>query len=308
MHTKRLSTFSTPTRLSNMNPARIGVRNGLAALVIAMVAAMPMHGCHKNPATGEYVLNLLPTAQAVRIGKQAAPKYIQKFGGLVEDPTIRRYVSKLGQRLAAVSEKPGLPWEFYVVDSAVVNAFALPGGKIFVTRGLLSKLENEAQLAGVLGHEIAHVVAEHVGQQMTKSLIAKLGRKLVLQATEEQWVALLAGVGSKLTLLHFSRAQEAEADRLALRYMTQLNYNPAALVGVMRLFKRISQGSGGLFFLQSHPVPQERIENLQRLIVKKFAYTQNTSRFDLEPRAYQKNVLSDLARLPPPDHRPRAAG
>jgi predicted Zn-dependent protease len=146
----------------------------LLTLVLA-AGLLPVGGCSSNPATGQAQLNMISEAEEVKLGSESAPRFIKQMGGEVPDAEIRRYVSRIGRNLAGACERPHLPWEFFVVDSAMLNAFALPGGKVFVSRRLMIKLNNEAELAGVLGHEIGHVTAEHIGQQMTQASLLNIG-------------------------------------------------------------------------------------------------------------------------------------
>ena len=127
------------------------------------------------PNLGQSQLNFLSEDQEVQLGEQNAPEVLKELGGELNSPTIQQHVESIGMKMAKLSERPDLPWHFYVVDTEVINAFALPGGKIFITRGLISKMDNDAQLAGVLGHEVGHVTAEHAGQQMAHDTIVGIG-------------------------------------------------------------------------------------------------------------------------------------
>jgi predicted Zn-dependent protease len=176
---------------------------------------------------------------------------------------VQRYVSDIGAQLAAVSERPGLPWTFRVLDDPTVNAFALPGGFIYVTRGILTHLDSEAELAGVLGHEIGHVTARHSVSQMSRAQLAQLGLGIgmVFSETLRQF-GDVAGAGMQLLFLKFGRDDESEADGLGVRYMTRENYDPRELSGVMAMLARSSElqsGSGRVpEWLSTHPDPANR--------------------------------------------------
>ena len=142
--------------------------------VPALLAAMLVTACATNPVTGKRELSFMSEAQEISVGRELDAQVRQEMG-LYEDDELQRYVQDLGMRLARSSERPNLPWSFAVVDSPAVNAFALPGGFIFITRGILPYLDNEAQLVGVLGHEIGHVTARHSAQQYTRGMGASLG-------------------------------------------------------------------------------------------------------------------------------------
>lgn len=272
-------------------------------LLIAMLT-----GCSVNPATGERQLNMMSEDQEISIGKQAAPGFLSEYGGEIPSDDIRLYVEELGTRLAEVSERPDLPWEFHVVDSEVINAFALPGGKVFMSRGLLAKMKNEAQLAGVLGHEIGHVTAQHIGQQMTRQQLIALGvvgLGVGAQFSDEDWVKILgagAGVGGGLYMLSFGRDQEAQADELGVRYMSKLGYNPIGQVQVMEILKGASEGGGPPEFLSTHPLPDTRIRKLEKLIQEKYPDYNNPQRYSFYEDRFQRKVLAKLKDLPRARH------
>jgi len=276
---------------------------GLAALVAAPWLATAPTGCTVNPATGERVVNFISTEQELAIGEEAAPQFLEQGGGHIPDPRIQQYVSDIGQRLAKLSERPDLDWKFHTLDSAIINAFALPGGKVFITRGLLEKMDNEAQLAGVLGHEIGHVTAIHINQRLTQQAIAQgVIAGIGAAASDSDYANLIvagASVGSQLYMLSFSREQEHQSDTLGLRYMTRAGYDPRGQVQVMRILKAAS--GGGVEFLQTHPLPQSRIDQLEQHIASKYDYTRNNPKFGLYPDRFKQNVLDRLDKLPPPE-------
>lgn len=268
-----------------------------------------LSACQYNPATGQRNFNVLSEPQEIRLGSQSKDEFLRDYGGPIPSETIRQYVQELGTRLAAVSERPHLPWEFFVVDSALINAFSLPGGKIFVTRGLLAKLGSQAELAAVLGHEIAHVTAQHQGQQMSQALVltaAMVGLGVAAERSDEDWLRVLGvstQVGGTIYLLSFSRRQEYEADELALRYISRLGYHPAAMLRVLEKLQAESGSSNPLLVIFStHPDPQARIQRLQRLIPQRYPEAQQPERYTWGIESYQQNVLNELTRLPAPKH------
>jgi len=268
-------------------------------------------GCTTNPATGKQSFTLgMSEAQELQLGLEAAPQFLQEYGGDIESPAILAYVNDLGHRLAAVSERPELPWEFHVVDSDVINAFALPGGKVFFTRGLLSRLTNEAQMAGVLGHEIGHVTALHINQriaQTTTLQTAMAGIGVAGDQLNNSWLKALGvggQVGGGMYLLKFGRDHESEADMLGIRYMTKLGYNPMGQVQVMQILKDAT-GEGGRSpeFLSTHPYPETRIERLTKIIKEKYPDYNDTSRYSLREDEFRRNILTPLSKLPPAKHK-----
>ncbi len=282
-------------------------RRLVTALVLAATLA-GLSGCVTNPATGRKQFNVLSTRQEVNLGEEAAPEFLESYGGKIPDPEIIRYVRDLGHRLAERSERPDLPWEFHALDSSVLNAFALPGGKVFITRGLLVQLEDEAQLAGVLGHEVGHVTAKHINDQMGQQLalgVVLAGIGVAAQTQDEDWLRVLgvgAQVGGTLYMLKFSRRHEYEADTLGLRYMSRLGYDPMAQAEVMEILQREAGKRGGLEMLQTHPDPDKRADHVRQLVDEQYADTQNNPQYVRHAERYRHTVLDRLKNLPPPRH------
>ena len=237
------------------------------ALVLAVAASFAVvTSCAVNPATGQREFSLVSEGQEIAMGREADPQIVAQLG-LYPDSAVQRYVSDLGLRLAAQSERPDLPWTFRVLDDPTVNAFALPGGFIYITRGILTHLESEAQLVGVLGHEIGHVTARHSASQMSRAQLAQIG--LVAGMVFSETVRDYAGVASQslgLLFLKFGRDDESQADELGIRYMTRVGYDPRELAGVMTMLSRTSDlASGGgraPEWLSTHPDPDNRSESI----------------------------------------------
>lgn len=237
-------------------------RGSAAFLLMAGLTA----GCSTNPATGERQISLIGEGQEVQMGQQADPEIVASMG-LYTDDAVQQYVNEIGQRLAASSERPELPWTFRVIDDPTVNAFAVPGGFIYITRGLMSHLTSEAQLAGVLGHEIGHVTARHSVQDMSKQQLAQLGLGLgMILAPQLQGLGNLAGAGLQVLFLKYSRDHENQADELGVRYLRRNNYEPNQLAEVMTMLERSSEfesGSGRVpEWLATHPNPPNRVANI----------------------------------------------
>jgi len=289
----------------------------LFMLLLAVSLSLGTAGCSTNPATGEQQINFISTDRAVSLGEEAAPKFLKQYGGPIPSERVQQVVEDLGQKMAAKSERPDLPWEFNAVNSSQVNAFALPGGKIFITRGLMAKFENMAQLAGVIGHEIGHVTAEHIGQRMSRQLGINLGTALLgaaAQTSDETWLQALgigAQAGGTLYLLSFSRDQEYQSDMLGLRYMTAIGYNPLGQLQVMRVLKQAGGGGAGIEMLSTHPLPQSRIETLKDIIREKYPNAideKQTGKYRFGRDEYQNQVLAELKTLPPAKDVPKPKG
>ncbi|MSR07354.1 MAG: peptidase M48 [Gemmatimonadetes bacterium] len=235
-------------------------------ILVALAAA----GCATNPATGASQLMLVSEAQEIKMGRQTELEVAATIG-MYPDAELQRYIQQLGSDVAATSERPKLPWTFRVVDDAGVNAFAAPGGFIFVTRGILSRLGSEAELVGVLGHEIGHVTARHTAAEMSKQQL--LGAGLAVGSVVSSQVASVAGLASQglgVLFLKFSRDNESQADQLGLRYMRKADYDPRELPKIFVMLGRESEigSSGGKVpeWLATHPNPENRLEQINQQI------------------------------------------
>jgi predicted Zn-dependent protease len=240
-----------------------------AGLVLAVSAAT---GCAVNPATGQRQLMLVSESQEIAMGQQADPEVSAMFG-LYDDPELQAYVTRLGDSLAAISERPQLPWTFRVVDDPIVNAFALPGGFIYVSRGILAHFSSEAQLVSVLGHEIGHVTARHSASQMSQQQLAQVG--LVAGAVLAPDVASrFGGIAQQalgILFLKFSRDDESQADMLGFRYMTRAGYDPHEMPEVFAMLGRVTEAGGGRglpVWLSTHPDPGDREDRINTLIAQ----------------------------------------
>jgi predicted Zn-dependent protease len=189
-----------------------------------------------NPATGQTELTAMSPAQERQVGSQQHPQVMAQFGGAYQDPGLQAYVSGIGERLATVSELPDLDFTFTLLNSDMVNAFALPGGYVYVTRGLLALADNEAELAGVIAHEIGHVTARHSAQRYSRGVVAQGGvaigsivAGILGGGAAAQAVQQAGGVGAQAYLAGYSRDQEFQADELGVRYLARAGYDPAAM-------------------------------------------------------------------------------
>ncbi len=239
------------------------MRNHSFASVTLIAAVLLSGACATNPATGKRQLSLIGEAKEIEMGRNADEQFAQQLG-LYPDDELQAYVQALGEQLAAESERPHLPWTFRVVDDPVVNAFALPGGFIYITRGILAHLSSEAELVGVLGHEIGHVTARHSVNQMSKAQLAQIGliAGTIAAPRYAQGLGGLAQQGLGMLFLKFGRDDERQADGLGFRYMSRTGHPPAALPEVFGVLGSVSaQANGGSRlpnFLSTHPAPEDR--------------------------------------------------
>lgn len=240
-------------------------------VVVAGALAVLVGSCATNPVTGKREFTLVSEGQEVQMGKGAAEEVAQTIG-LYDNAATQSYVERLGKSLAAQSERPELPWTFRVVDDPVVNAFALPGGFIFITRGLMAHMNSEAQLVSVLGHEIGHVTAKHSVQQISRAQAAQV--LLIGGMLASDTVAALGDVGLaglSVLFLKYGRDAERQADDLGFKYSVAQGYDVRSMPGVFATLKRVSESAGAERlpnWLSTHPSPDERIERIQQKIAQ----------------------------------------
>ena len=228
------------------------------AAILALV--LTVAGCATNPVTGHKELSLVTSADEAQMGKEGYTAVQSEFG-FYDDAAVQAYVNGVGQRVAKVSHLPDLQWHFTVVDDPAVNAFAMPGGYIYVTRGILAHLNSEAQLAAVLGHEIGHVTARHSARAITQQQLAGLGLGVVSIAVPGfARYGQAAQQGLQLMFLKYSRDNETQADDLGVQYSTAAGYDSREMPGTYAMLKRIAEAAGSSLpgFLSTHPDPGQR--------------------------------------------------
>lgn len=260
--------------------------------------------CSINPVTGERQLSLMSAEQEVALGAENyLPSQQSQGGRYVVDPELTLYVQKVAQRLAEVSDRPNLPYEVVVLNNGVPNAWALPGGKMAINRGLLAELEDESQLAAVLGHEIVHAAARHGATQQTRNILLQAGMMAagVAAAESDSQYGSLAmgalGVGAQAWQAQYSRSHELEADRYGMEYMVEAGYDPEGAVELQKKFMELSKNQNsnwlqGLF--ASHPPSQERME-LNRKLAQQYGdgkrnkqeFMRATSQLREDQKAYE---------------------
>lgn len=236
------------------------IRSLRAAGCALCILLASIYACTTDYVTGKKTFSLVSESQEIEMGKEADPVIVAEYG-LYDDPELAAYVNQLGQSLEKVSQRSQLSYTFRVLDNPIVNAFALPGGYVYITRGILAHLNSEDALAGVMGHEIGHVVARHGAEQMSRAQLANLGLGLGSLLSEDfAKFADLAGAGVGLLFLKFSRSQESEADLLGVEYSTRLGYNAHDMAGFFETLKNMQGDSGESLpsFLSTHPDPGDR--------------------------------------------------
>ncbi|MGD8176215.1 M48 family metalloprotease [Marinimicrobium sp. ARAG 43.8] len=274
------------------------IKRCLGALACVSLT-LGLGACSVNPVTGERQLSFMSPEQELAVGAENYQPSQQSQGGrYVVDPELGLYVSEVTQKLAAVSDRPGLPYEIVVLNSGVPNAWALPGGKMAINRGLLVELEDEAQMAAVLGHEIVHAAARHGASQQTRNMILQAGvlaAGLAASQSDSDYAGLAVGavgVGAMAWQAKYSRSHELESDHYGIQYMAEAGYDPQAAVELQETFVRLSEGreSGwvdGLF--ASHPPSQARVEANRELARQYSGGVRNKAAFDRAMRQLRKD-------------------
>jgi predicted Zn-dependent protease len=254
-------------------------RAGLFAAFVCFSAAIGLVGCAQNAATGRNQFTaFVPPEEEAKIGREQHPQVLAEFGGAYDNPRLKAYVQKLGEALVARSEYAGQPFVFTVINSDIYNAFALPGGYVYVTRGLLALMSNEAELASVVGHEIGHVTARHTAERVSRGQAASIftgilgmGVAVLTGSPDAGNLASQAGEGgAQVWLAGFSREQEFEADKLGVRYMAALDYDPREAADMLaklgeasrleaKALGRPAEAADQFSILQSHPRTADRV-------------------------------------------------
>jgi predicted Zn-dependent protease len=249
------------------------------AAVMALIALVSYYGYREvNPITGDTQHIALTRQQEVALGLQSAPEMADQFGGLDPDPAVQASAGEVGRRIVehSVAGRTEYPFQFRVLrDRETINAFALPGGPVFITRGLLDQLENEAQLAGVLGHEVGHVLGRHSAEQIARSQLAQtlVGAAGVAGSDDQgdgRSTAAMASFVAQMAQLRYGREDEIQADTLGVRLMAEAGYDPRALLGVMKILARAGGGGRQPEFMSSHPDPGNREAVIRAAIERRF--------------------------------------
>ncbi|MGD8266996.1 MAG: M48 family metalloprotease [Desulfobacterales bacterium] len=225
-------------------------------------------GCATNPVTGKSQIMLMSEKDEIAVDRQHAPKQISADYGVTQDRQLEDYIARTGKRLVPATHRPQMPYRFMVVNATYVNAYAFPGGSIAATRGILLKLDNEAELAALLGHELGHVNARHTAQQMSKATLtqALVGGAAAMAGTQSEVFGDLAGqlgaIGAGALLASYSRDNEREADDLGLRYMAAAGYNPEGFEGLMDMLRSLNRHRANAVELlfATHPMSEERYQ------------------------------------------------
>jgi beta-barrel assembly-enhancing protease len=261
-------------------------------LIVTILGLLSCAGCTVNPVTGTKEFTLLnpSAAEEKQIGAQYAPEMTKQMGGKIENAQLQSYISQVGQKIAKASHTPNEHFEYAALNDKAVNAFALPGGYIFITKGMLEQLNNEAQLAAILGHETAHVTAHHSATAMGQQIGFELILSTIGATKTPQTVQQVAQISTELAGLKYSRTHENEADSVGLDYMVKAGYNPIGMAQTMEILQKQSGGKS-FEWLSTHPNPANRLGTIQDKIHSKYRDAGNLATNEV---AFRQNVLQNL--------------
>lgn len=273
-------------------------------LLSLSTVSLALPGCAVDPVTGKKQLVLMSEEQEITLDQQQSPHQFSMDYGTCQDKELNAYISGVGMAVAATSHRPDMPYSFRGVNAAYVNAYAFPGGSIAVTRGILAELENEAELAALLGHEIGHVNARHTAERMTKGTllqVALAGGSAYLGSGEyasyTPYLETIGGLGASALLASYSRDDEREADRLAVQYMVAAGHNPDGMEGLMNVLVAKSKHTPNALELMfaTHPMSRERLDNARELTARHYAEQRQRN---VRRQRYMDNTAS-VRRLKP---------
>ena len=247
-------------------------------------------GCAVNPVTGQDQFMLIPEQQDIIIGQRYAPEVEKQMGGRIANESLQNYIDSVGQEIARISHRPVWEYHFIAVEDKSINAVALPGGYVFITKGMLGKIGTEAQLAAILAHEITHIVARDSSAAISRQIGIDILLSAVTSEKTPQNVLLVTDLTRQILDLQYSREQEQVADLGGLDYMVRAGYNPYGTVEVMRILQS-QQEIRPIEFFSTHPSPQNRIEYLTQKIQADY-YSLEDLRVGQED--YRKAVLEQL--------------
>lgn len=258
-------------------------------------AGAALAACVTNPVTGKSQFMLVSQDEEIRLDQSNAPQQFSEDYGVMQDTSVNAYLSTVGGEMSAITHRPNMPYSFRGVNASHINAYAFPGGTIACTRGILLKLDNEAQLAGLLGHELGHVNARHCAARMSKGILLQLavtGATLYVAHKNEDYApiaAAIGGLGTGLLLARYSRADERQADALGMQYMVKREYNPEGMAGLMEILvaEQKERPDALSLMFATHPMSEERLETARREAQNTYAAAGG---YPLQRERYQDHI------------------
>ncbi len=248
-------------------------------------------GCATNPISGQEQFMLVSPDDEIEIGHSYAPEIEKQLGGRIENESLQNYIDSVGQRITRISHRPDLEYYFTALEDKSFNALALPGGYVFITKGMLKELKSEAQLAAILAHEISHVVARHASAAMSRQIGIGLLLSVAAAEASSQGAIAAADVAQKIISIQYTRADEQQADLAGLDYMVLAGYNPYAMVETMQMLESKREVATPTDFFSTHPAPYNRMTYLKQRIQTKYY---NLGDMKVAEQDYQKFVLENL--------------
>lgn len=235
--------------------------------IFFLLGMVLLQSCSRNPVTGKREIILMSTDQEIALGRESHPSIVASMG-LYEDKKLQSFITEKGMAMAKISHRPDLPYQFNIIDSPVVNAFAVPGGYVYFTRGIMAHFNNEAEFAGVLGHEIGHVTARHSARQQTSQILGTVGL-IAGMAISPKFAQFgeQAMQGLQMLMLSYSRAHESESDKIGVEYSSKVGYDAHQMANFFGTIKRISDNSGQSIpnIMSTHPDPGDRFNNVHAM-------------------------------------------
>ena len=265
----------------------------LGVFATLLLVGLVIYGCSRNPVTGKKEVMFVSKQQELAMGAQYDPQ-ISAMYGVYQDSELQAFINEKGKQMGRISHRPELDYKFKIMDSPVVNAFAVPGGYIYFTRGIMAHFNNEAEFAGVLGHEIGHVTARHSAQQQTKATLAQVGLVAGLVAGGEKFAqfANQAQQGLGLLFLKFGRDDETQSDELGVEYSTKIGYDAHEMAGFFSTLKRLSAQAGAdaiPTFMSTHPDPADRNRKVAAL-AKGWQQKDSRPKYDVKRNEYLRRI------------------
>jgi len=261
-------------------------------ILLALGGLFSLSGCKTNPVTGKKELSMMSESREIALGKETDPAILANFG-LYENPQMQKFIDEKGQEMARISHRPHLNYEFKILDSPVVNAFAVPGGYVYFTRGIMAHFNNEAEFAGVLGHEIGHITAKHSVKQQTRQMLGQIGliAGVVLSPGVRNNIQdIQQGMG--LLFLKFGRDAESQSDMLGVSYSTEVGYDSEYMAGFFKTLGRMREGTQSEnipTFMSTHPDPGDRFHKVKQLTQKEQAKYPNKN-FAVNRESYLRMI------------------
>lgn len=277
------------------------LRNLLLSIIFCLLFPM-ITGCGVNPVTGKTELQIISDSEEVILGELSRKEAEAQFGGIMYNKEIEEYVNYVGQKLVRVSHRPKFQYTFKVVNSKILNAFAIPGGFIYITQGLLSKFTKENQLAAVLSHEVAHIGARHSARMLENALLSQGiilgGYQILKRNTKSKDMNNIYLISSQITatiiLSGYSRDNEEQADILGLDYMVKTGYHPYGMIELMQILQKESKENPNLIedLFRTHPYTKKRIEYVKKEIDTKYKDVLGKDSFVEDTPEFQKIIRS----------------